>query len=255
MLLFCKRRSLLHASVDSGLVLGLCLVIEDMMVTVCWTRSSLENFVKTLKFLELSASNMLAITNLAICVNLALIIMSHRTVTRVKSISSPGLFFFLLFISMGIAAATIPFCDEVVVLGTLFWCYNSDQREDKFMLTSVFFMEFVVGACMLGIVMWQLLFRMQEVKECWRIHLRIRYYFGLTLLGTVANLALGICGTIYVASDNKDSRLLGSSWMLRYVHIALDTVVLYGVLGEHSMDHHTEASQVSRGTSSGLGKC
>lgn len=50
-------------------------VVEDMMVTVCWTGSNVEGFVKTIKFLELAASNMLAITNLAICVNLALIIM------------------------------------------------------------------------------------------------------------------------------------------------------------------------------------
>ena len=44
------------------------------MVTNCWTGSGVEGFVKALKFVELSAINMFAITNLAICVNLALVI-------------------------------------------------------------------------------------------------------------------------------------------------------------------------------------
>lgn len=49
-------------------------VVEDMMVTVCWTTQNLEGFIRTVKYIELAASNMLAITNLAICVNLALIV-------------------------------------------------------------------------------------------------------------------------------------------------------------------------------------
>ena len=49
-------------------------VIDDMMVTVCWISSNLEGLIKTIKYIELSASNMLAITNLAICINLALIV-------------------------------------------------------------------------------------------------------------------------------------------------------------------------------------
>lgn len=45
------------------------------MVSVCWAGESLIELVKALKFLELASSNLLAITNLAICANLALIIM------------------------------------------------------------------------------------------------------------------------------------------------------------------------------------
>lgn len=52
---------------------------------------------------------------------------------------------------------------------------------------------------MLVIVTWLLLFRMKEIKECYRIHVRIRYYFGLTLIATAVNLAVGVCGTIYLA--------------------------------------------------------
>ena len=68
---------------------------------------------------------------------------------------------------------------------------------------SQFFLEFGVGICMLLIVSTLLVFRLKEIKECWKIHGRIRFYFGLTLVGTAVNLALGICGTIYVLNDRK----------------------------------------------------
>lgn len=44
------------------------------MVSLCWTGHHLEAFIKTIKFIELCSANMLAITNLAIAVNLALIV-------------------------------------------------------------------------------------------------------------------------------------------------------------------------------------
>lgn len=49
------------------------------MVSVCWIDSNIEGFVKFVKYVELAAGNMLAITNLAICVNLALIITVSET--------------------------------------------------------------------------------------------------------------------------------------------------------------------------------
>lgn len=58
------------------------------------------------------------------------------------------------------------------------------------------YVEFVVGVCMLAIVAWLLMFRMKDIKECWKQHHLFRYYFGLTIIGTAANLGLGICGTI-----------------------------------------------------------
>ena len=59
---------------SSGLLLGSCYLVEGMMVKICWATSNVEGFMKFMKFVELAASNMLAITNLAICVNLALIV-------------------------------------------------------------------------------------------------------------------------------------------------------------------------------------
>ena len=57
--------------------------------------------------------------------------------------------------------------------------------------------------CMFVIVAWLLMFRMQAIKECWKMHARIRYCFGLTLIATAVNLALGICGIIYVAGKRE----------------------------------------------------
>lgn len=58
----------------SGLVVGLGSLVEEVMITVCWTGSNLVGFMKALKYIELCAFNMFALTNLAICVNLALVI-------------------------------------------------------------------------------------------------------------------------------------------------------------------------------------
>lgn len=44
------------------------------MILACWSTDNTVAFIKFLKFLELSADNMLVITNLAICVNLAAIV-------------------------------------------------------------------------------------------------------------------------------------------------------------------------------------
>ncbi|CAN0497251.1 unnamed protein product, partial [Ectocarpus sp. 12 AP-2014] len=221
---------------NSGLVWGLCLVVEDMMVTVCWTESDLIGFIKAVKFIEYVSSNMMAITHLAICVNLALIVSSHRTLTRVQSVSSPGLLSVLLAISMGITSVTVPLWETVHVLGTGFWIVNSDQGSYDAVVVSLFFLEFMVGIGMFVIVAWLLLFRMKEVKECWRIDVRIRYYFCLTLLGTAVNIGIGICSTVSVIGDMDDPRLATWSWVFRFIHVALDTFVLYGVLHEKEMD-------------------
>lgn len=65
-------------------------------------------------------------------------------------------------------------------------------------------MEFIAGIGMLFVVVWLLIFRSKEVKECWKLHARIRYYFGLTLVGTGTNLALGICGTLFLAGGRDE---------------------------------------------------
>lgn len=68
----------------------------------------------------------------------------------------------------------------------------------------MFYIEFIVGVSMLLIVTWLLLFWTKEIKGCLRVHARIRYYFGLTLIGTAVNLALGICGILFIAGGRTE---------------------------------------------------
>eukprot|EP00752_Nemacystus_decipiens_P005592 g5061.t1 len=229
-----KRLCLFFAHWISGIVLSLILVVEHAMVTLCWADRNVESFIKTMYFVKLTASNMLAITNLAVCINLTLIVMSHRTLSRVKSLSSPGRVLVLLAISMGIAAASIPFCDTVLVVGTGFWLVSFDEERDDVIQVLTFLVQFVVGVCMFCIVAWLLRFRMKEIKECWNTHRRIRYYFGLTVVGTAVSLGIGICGTINVNLEEPNKLLFVWSWVFRFIHIALDTFVLYGVLRDRS---------------------
>lgn len=60
------------------------------MILNCWTKSGALNFIKTLKLLELVGENMLAATNLVICINLALIVLVseasyHRDDTYIRT--------------------------------------------------------------------------------------------------------------------------------------------------------------------------
>eukprot|EP00903_Cladosiphon_okamuranus_P012469 g11677.t2 len=193
-----KRLSLFFAHWLAGLVAGLGQLVEDAMISVCWTGSNLEGFIKALKFMELSSFNMFAVTNLAINVNLALVV----------------------------------------------------SKANVFIQIFFFYVEFFVGICMLLTVSWLLMFRLREIKECWKLHARIRFYFVLTLIGTAINLSIGICGLINVLSKDYKALLIIWSWIFRYIHIALDTIILYGVLRDRRID---ERRQVDSGKKDGSG--
>ena len=60
--------------VHSGLVHQITELIMAEMVLLCWSKSELLILIKALKFMEIVGANMLAVTNVAICVNLALIV-------------------------------------------------------------------------------------------------------------------------------------------------------------------------------------
>ena len=81
--------------------------------------------------------------------------------------------------------------------GAVFASSREQERRD-ILDVLIFIVQFFVGICMLCIVSWLVVFRMKEVKECWRRHRHIRHYFGLTIIGTFVNLSLGICGTINI---------------------------------------------------------
>lgn len=59
---------------NSGLLHLTCGLVMAQMTLNCWTDEKFEPFIKGVSFLQLTASNLVAITNLAICVNLALIV-------------------------------------------------------------------------------------------------------------------------------------------------------------------------------------
>lgn len=52
---------------------------------------------------------------------------SHRTMSRVKSVSSPQLVVVFLVIAVGAAAAAVPFWKNIAVSGTLFWMFDPGQ--------------------------------------------------------------------------------------------------------------------------------
>ncbi|CAM9834239.1 unnamed protein product [Ectocarpus fasciculatus] len=189
----------------SGALYQFLILMQATMISVCWAGGNLLNLIKFLKFLELASANMLAITNLAICVNLALVVMSHRTLSRVSSLSSPPVIWLSLVLSIGGSAAAVPSWNTVILTGTYFSPYSEDERDLVWITISRFFFEFIVGICMIGIVAWLLLFRMKEIKECWKVHARIRYYFGLTLIATGVNLVLGIFGTVYIVGGRQSN--------------------------------------------------
>ncbi|CAN0101611.1 unnamed protein product [Ectocarpus fasciculatus] len=175
--------------------------------------------------------------------------------TRVKTVSSPGLLTLLLLVCTAVSAATVPLWETVLVLGNTFWITNPDPEKSVLAVVSIYIFELFVGICMLGIVSWLLMFRMEEIKDCWNVHTRIRYYFGLTLLGTAVNLGLGICGVIFIIGDQQEPLLQIWSWLFRYIHIAVDTFVLYGVLQEGDIDErggNNRSSEINVHNSSGL---
>ncbi|CAN0343088.1 unnamed protein product, partial [Ectocarpus sp. 12 AP-2014] len=66
--------------------------------------------------------------------------------------------------------------------------HTTPQGSYDALVVSIFFFGFMVGICTFVIVAWLLLFRMKEVRECWRIVARIPYCICLTLLGTAVDV-------------------------------------------------------------------
>lgn len=102
---------------------------------------------------------------------------------------------------------------------------------------------------MFVIVTMLLVFRLPELRECWKIHRRIRFYFGLTVIAIAVNLAVGVGGLLYL-TWKRNTLLVAGSWGMRNIHIALDTLMLYGALGVTSLGGVVAESDIgSRGGS------
>lgn len=88
----------------------------------------------------------------------------------------------------------------------------------------------VAGVFMSIIVGTLFVFRLPELRACWKVHRRMKYYFGLTAIGIVVNLTMGIGGVLFL-TWKRTSMFFAIGWGMRHVHAALDTLVLYGALG------------------------
>ncbi|CAM9897288.1 unnamed protein product [Scytosiphon promiscuus] len=213
----------------SGLLHQLAQVILADMVLLCWTQSNALRFVQAMKFVELVAGNMQAVTNLAICVNLALVVSSHRTMARVKSVTSPRLILGFLGISIVAALAGSIYWESLTLSGTLFWSTNMDKDKHRWVLTSIFYMELISGFAMIVIGSLLVTLRWPELCQVWRLHRRIKCYIALSMIATLVDLAIGVGGVVYLVTSWEI--LIVLSWTMRHIHIALDTIVLYSALG------------------------
>lgn len=80
MCVFCMGRFISNCRLSlvsptySGLLHQLAQMVLAEMVLLCWAKSTVLRVIQALKFVELAGGNLLAITNVAICVNLALIV-------------------------------------------------------------------------------------------------------------------------------------------------------------------------------------
>ena len=54
-------------------------------------------------------------------------VQSHRTMSRVKSMSSPGLILLMLVLSLGLAAIAVPYQEIIIVIASGFFISNSDK--------------------------------------------------------------------------------------------------------------------------------
>ncbi|CAM9460930.1 unnamed protein product, partial [Scytosiphon promiscuus] len=70
------------------------------MVCLCYATLGFDHLMKAFNFFEVAGSNMLAATNLTMCINLALIIKSHRELSFVPNFSTPRLMLTLLVLSV-----------------------------------------------------------------------------------------------------------------------------------------------------------
>lgn len=255
---WCSRRNigrllLFFSHWLSGLVHQISELIMAEMVLLCWSKTELLILIKSLKFLEVVGGNMLAVTNVAICVNLALIVSSHRTMSRVKSNSSPLLMLSLLAISVAATVAVVPFWDTVAMSGTLFWPSSADTgSSEDWVWISVFFLELIAGVLMTAIVALLVIFRLPELKQVLSVHRRIKFYFGLTMIAIFVDLAIGVGGVLYLVGG-KDPMYIAVTWTMRHIHIALDTLVLYSALGEARFDMETTQPSVGSSNEQGNG--
>ena len=62
--------------------------------------------------------------------------------------------------------------------------------------------------------------------QVWRLHRRIKLHVALTTIALLVDIQITVAGVLIVVNGGP-FWLIIVAWILRYVHIALDTLVLY----------------------------
>ena len=65
--------------------------------------------------------------------------------------------------------------------------------------------------------------------QVWHLHRRIKYHVALTTIALLVDLFVSV-GAFFIITNRSPFWLIIVTWVLRYVHIALDTLVLYSAL-------------------------
>lgn len=68
--------------------------------------------------------------------------------------------------------------------------------------------------------------------QVWGLNRRVKFYFCLTVIAMVVDLAIGSGGIFTYVSQTSAEEYVSVTFSMRNLHIALDTIVLYGALGE-----------------------
>lgn len=68
--------------------------------------------------------------------------------------------------------------------------------------------------------------------QVWGLNRRVKFYFFLTVIAMVVDLAIGVGGVLTHVSQRSAAEYISVTFSMRALHIALDTLVLYGALGE-----------------------
>lgn len=123
------------------------------------------------------------------------------------------------------------------------------QGGQKLVTFSFFMLDLVAGVVMTIIAGIIVLFRRPELYQAWHLHGRIRCYFGLTVIAIAVDLGISVGGILFLF-DKASILTVSITWIVRYLHIAVDTLLLYGVLGPDSFgalenDHAPAAVVVS----------
>ncbi|CAN0113956.1 unnamed protein product, partial [Scytosiphon promiscuus] len=99
-----------------------------MMVVNCWSSNLAGPFIYFLKFVELTAVNLGAISSLAIAVLIASVVQAFSRMRRVpRVIGTTRVVWGSVAAAVGLSLFSAPFWNDIVVTGSYFWVTNNSN--------------------------------------------------------------------------------------------------------------------------------